>query len=187
VNDRGSGIVELLVGTALALVVLGSLAGAVGTGARLLGTAGARGEGEDTVALAVDAFTFDVRRAGFDPAATGVPALSLAAGDRLAVAADLDTDGTVDPASEETIAYACAAGRLSRIVGQQSMPLADGVLRCALSYLDAAGAELAVPPGGLAGPERERVRAVVLDVALRPPGLHGPTVRRALVALRSTP
>src|SRR5207247_177503 len=72
--------------------------------------------------------------------------------DRLVLAADLDGDGAVDDASEETAAYVCLASarRLSRLVGRQSMPLADGVTGCGFRYLDREGAPMAIPPGGLA-------------------------------------
>jgi Tfp pilus assembly protein PilW len=185
---RGTGVVELLTATALSLVVLGTLVGAVGSGARLLAGAGARGEVEDTAQLAVEAFTFDVRRAGYDPAAAGIAAVAEAARDHVILTADLDADGAVDPGSAETTGYACAsAGRLSRILGHQSMPLADGVRRCALAYLDQAGAAIPTPATGLRPAERARVRAVQLALELRPPGRGGPTARTALVALRTAP
>ena len=97
---RGTSLVELLVGTGLALLVFSALTAAVGTGARLLIACGARGEAEDTAQLALEAFTFDVRRAGWDPAASGLVAVREADTDRLVLAADLDGDGAVDGASE---------------------------------------------------------------------------------------
>src|SRR5439155_20652412 len=108
-HARATSLVELLVGTALALVVLSALTAAVGTGARLLLACGARGEAEDTAQLALEALTFDVRRAGWDPAASGLVAVREADADRLVLAADLDGDGAVDDASEETAAYVCLA------------------------------------------------------------------------------
>jgi len=115
-HARATSLVELLVGTALALVVLSALTAAVGTGARLLLACGARGEAEDTAQLALEALTFDVRRAGWDPAASGLVAVREADADRLVLAADLDGDGAVDDTSEETTAYVClaSASRLSR-------------------------------------------------------------------------
>jgi Tfp pilus assembly protein PilW len=68
VARRGATLVELLVGTALGLAVLAALAAAFGAGGRLLLGSAARAEGEDVAQLAVEAFVFDVRRAGYDPA-----------------------------------------------------------------------------------------------------------------------
>ncbi|HZP42899.1 MAG TPA: hypothetical protein VFD84_15510 [Candidatus Binatia bacterium] len=185
----GLGIVELLVGTALALVVLGALAGAVGTGARVLAAAGARGEVEDALQAALESFAFDLRRAGFDPAAAGIPALADAAADRLTTVADLDGDGVVDGTSEETTGWVCGGSppRLSRIVGRQSLPLVDGLGRCELSYLDAAGSAVAVPAAGLGAADRARVRAVGIALEARAPGLRTPSARRVAVALRTAP
>ena len=186
---RGSTLVDLLVGTTLGLGVLGALSATVGAGARLLTASAARGEAEDTAQLAVEAFLFDLRRAGFDAAGAGVAALREASPSRLVLEADLDGDGAVDPESEETTTWVCAPAvrRLSRLVGRQSMPLADGVTRCALTYHDAAGAPIVAAGAGLAPADLARVRAVSLELALRLPGLAGEAARRVRVALRRIP
>jgi hypothetical protein len=129
-----------------------------------------------------------VRRAGYDPAAGGVVAVREADADRLALAADLDGDGAVDDTSEEAVAYVCAPGarRLSRLVGRQSLPLADGVLGCRFRYLDHAGAPMAIPPGGLDAAARDRLGAIALDLVLLPTGLAGRVERSIVLALRTT-
>lgn len=185
---RGIGLVELLVGTALGLGVLSLLTVVVAAGSRLLVTCGARGEAEDTAHLAIEAFAFDARRAGYDPTLAGIAPLVEARPDRIAFAADLDGDGTVDAASEESAVHVCTAtGRLSRIIGRQSLPLAEGATGCAFRYLDAAGATITVPAAGLDPTARDGVAAVALDLTLLPTGLHGPTHRSVLVALRKHP
>jgi Tfp pilus assembly protein PilW len=184
---RGTGVVELLVGTALGLGVLSMLTATVASGARLLVASGARGEAEDTAQLAIEAFTFDARRAGWDPAAAGIEPVTDAQALRLAFSADVDGDGAIDLASEESAAYVCNAGarRLSRVIGRQSLPLADGVTACAFSYLDASGSPIAIPPAGLDPAARTAIRAVTLELTLLPSGLHGRSERTAVVALRS--
>jgi Tfp pilus assembly protein PilW len=188
-GTRGAGLLELLIGSALGLGVLASLTGAVGTGTRLLAGASARVEGEDTAQGALEAFTFDVRRAGYDPAAAGIAPVADARADQLVLAADLDGDGIVDPSSEETTAYVCSIGgaRLSRITGRQSLPLADRVSTCVFRYFDGAGAPIAVAPGGLDALARGRIRAVALDLVLRPTRLTGETARTVVIALRVAP
>jgi Tfp pilus assembly protein PilW len=183
---RGTGVVELLVAVAIALAVLGAAAGALGAGGRLLAACAIRGESEDTVQLALEALAFDVRRAGWDPARAGLVAIREATPDRLAVAADLDADGRLDAGSEESVTWVCdrAGGRLSRIVGRQSMPLAEDVAACEFRYLDRDGLDLA-PGIGLDAAARARVRAVGLRLAVAPPGGRQPSARRALVALRT--
>jgi len=183
--QRGTVLVEQLVGTMLTLLVLGTLVAVVGTGTTLLLAVAARGEVEDTAQLAVEAFTFDVRRAGYDPTGAGLAPVSGAQADRLTLAADLNGDGAVAATSEETTAYVCAAPQLSRIIGRQSLPLTGGVLACGLRYLDVSGLPLAIPVGGLDAAGRSRIRAVALDLTIRQRGT--PTSRSVVVALRSTP
>jgi hypothetical protein len=182
-------VVELLVGSMLSLALLTALTGAIGTGGRVLTALGRRGEIEDTAHVALEALAFDVRRAGWDPAAAGVEALSDARPARLTVQADLDGDGIVDASSEETVTYVCnlAGQKLSRVVGRQSLPLADTVTACAFRYLDATGAVLPAPAAGLPAADRRRVRAVLLDFGLAPNGPGAPTARTAMVTLRTAP
>lgn len=186
-TTRGSGLLELLVGTAIGMGVLGLLTGAIATGARVLTVAAARGELEDIAHIAVESLAFDVRRAGYDPVATGVTAVTEAYADHVILAADLGGDGTVAADSEETIAYVCSTAnrRLSRIVGRQSLPVADGVRTCRLRYLDAAGSVLPVTATGLSAADRGRVRTIVLDLVLAAPGLTMPTARTIVVSLRT--
>src|SRR5436309_3306913 len=186
----GFSVVEALVGAALAAIALAGLAAVAGLATASLRLAcGARGEAEDPAQLALEALTFDVRRAGWDPAASGLVAVREADADRLVLAADLDGDGAVDDTSEETTAYVClaSASRLSRLVGRQSMPLADGVTGCGFRYLDRDGVPMAIPAGGLGAAARARIAAVALDLVLLPNGLAGRAERSILIALRTAP
>ena len=175
--SRGATLVELLIGAVLSLLVLGACTGALGAAGRLLAALGARAEVEDTAELAMEAFRFDVRRAGFDPAAAG----------RVTLAADLDGDGVLDASSEEITQWVCATSpsRLSRLIGAQSLPVAAPVERCELHYLDGAGVDLPVDAGGLSATDRARVRRVVLELAVEPTQGGAAAVRHAEVALRT--
>jgi len=186
---RGSTLLELLVGTAIGLLVLGACVGGVSAAARLVRAAGARAEVEDTAQLAVEAFRFDVRRAGYDPAAIGLDGLAAAQSDQLTLHADLDADGTLDGSSEEVTRWVCGTGppRLSRIIGAQSLPVAAPVTRCGLRYLDGAGGELVPGSTGLDTTDRRRVRRVQLDVAVAPAGSGAAAERTAEVALGGRP
>jgi Tfp pilus assembly protein PilW len=190
-SSPGFSLVELLVALGLGLAIAIAAVATVATGLRALARLALRAEAEDVLSLGLEAFTLDVRRAGFDPRATGLPAVVEASASRLALQADLDGDGLVDATSEESTAIACdvPGGRLSRIVGSQSLPLANGVVACTLEYADASGIVIPVPGGGLDAGARARVRRATLAVALRPPGSGSAAAasRRATVALRSTP
>jgi len=185
-SRRGATLVELLVGTALGLAVLAVMTAAVGVAGRMLVATGTRAESEDTAQLAMEALLFDLRRAGWDPTAAGHAALVDARDDGLAVAADLDGDGAIATDSEESVAWRCAlpSRRLSRLVGRQSLPLAENVTGCVFRYVDGDGEPIAAPMGAVDLP---RVRAVELALRLLPPGLSHPTSRSLLVALRVMP
>jgi hypothetical protein len=183
---RGSSPIEALLAATVGLLMLSALTGALAGGARALVRGGARAEASDTIGLAVEAFLFDLRRAGHDPAGIGVTPVTLARTDRITLEADLDGDGVVDGASAEHVSWVCGTSsrRLSRILGAQSMPVADGVIGCGLSYLDGEETALVPPPSGLGAEERSRIAVVVLDLRLLPRG-GGPPVERSLaVALR---
>jgi len=183
---RGTTLVELLVGTALGLAVLAFLTAAVGVAGRMLVGSGARAESEDTAQLAMEALLFDLRRAGWDPTAAGHSALVEARDDGLALAADLDGDGAIATDSEESVTWRCvlASRRLSRLVGRQSLPLAEHVTGCAFRYLDGDGGVVTAP---VTTADIPRVRAVELALRLLPPGLSHPTSRSLLAALRAAP
>jgi len=183
---RGTTLLELVVASGLGLLVLGALVAAVAAAGRVTTAIGARAEAEDTAQLAIEAFRFDVRRAGFDPAAAGVEPVTAALAEQLALQADLDGDGTIDMGSEEVTRWLCASGppRLSRIIGAQSLPIAAPVTRCGLRYFDGGGVELAPGASGLAPADRARVRRVTLDVAVEPAGGGESAARTADVALR---
>jgi prepilin-type N-terminal cleavage/methylation domain-containing protein len=185
----GFTLVELLVALALGLALSLAAVAAVATALRHAAGVALRAETDDIAELALEAFTLDVRRASFDPRAAGIEPVLEARTTRLVLQTDVDGDGTIDAASEELVTIACdlPGGRLSRIVGTQSLPLANGVVACALAYADATGAGIAVPPTGLDAPTRQRVRRAMLDLALVPPGSSAPTTARTTVALRVQP
>ena len=186
---RGTTLVELLVGMAVGLLVLGACVAGVSSAARLVAAVGARAEAEDTAQLAVEAFRFDVRRAGYDPTAIGIDGLATAQSDQLTLHADLDADGVLDGTSEEVTRWVCAANppRLSRVIGAQSLPIAAPVARCGLRYLDGAGIELVPGATGLDAGERSRVRRVRLDLAVALAGIVDAAARTMDVALGGRP
>ena len=187
-RQHGASLIEALVAAAIGILMLSALTAALAGGTRALVRGAARAEASDTSGLATEAFLFDVRRAGYDPAAIGVPSLVLARTDRIGLEADLDGDGSIDAGSAEHVSWVCNAvsRRLSRILGSQSMPLADGIVRCRFTYLDPNAVPLVPPMGGLDAANRSRVALVVLDLALAPRGGGHPVERSLTVALRST-
>lgn len=169
-TERGLSLVEVLIGLALGATALAALGGLLAASAAARTRAGARAEGLAAAAAAVDQITRDVRVAGHDPRRRGVHGILEATSTSLALEADLDGDGGVDPHSEEHVGYRLSAAgeSLSRVVGAQAMPIVselapNGFL---LRYFDATGAELdpARPQSA------DAVRLVTVDLAVRPAG-----------------
>jgi hypothetical protein len=115
------------------------------------------------------------RRRGPD-AYTGVEGIAVAGPDRVVLQTDRDGDGVIDPSSSERVTLAWQAvsgsptGRLTRQLGGQSMPIAEGVAPgdFRLRYFAEDGAEIPAPPGagGLAAADRASVRRVTIDLAV---------------------
>ena len=186
---RGCSLVELVVVLGLGLAITAGTMGAVATALRHLTRVALRTGVDDLAHLALETFTLDVRRAGYDPRAAGIEALAEATPTRLTLRADLDADGGIDATSEEHTTLACdlPGGRLSRILGSQSLPLANGVTACAFTYADGDAIVLASPPGGLDAASRRRVRQATLTFALIPAVGQAPATTRASVAIRVLP
>ena len=171
--ETGATLVELIVGTALGLLVMLGLTSLLAVTLAARARAVDRGAAVTALAGAVDQIVRDVRLAGFDPETRGVSALAGASATSIVIDADLDGSGSVDTASEEQVGYRLSgAGNdtLQRTVGRQALPLlsalAAGGFR--LRYLDGNGAELdPATPGALAA-----VRAVTVELALRATRSH---------------
>jgi len=185
----GFSLVELLVALGLGFAIAVAAVAATATALRYLVRLALRAEADDIVVLGLEAFMLDVRRAGFDPRAVGLAAVVEASTARLGLQADLDGDGAIDATSEELTTIACdlPGARLSRIVGSQSLPLANGVVTCSLAYADGTGTSIPVPPAGLDAATRSRVRRATLDLGVRPSAGTTPSSNSATVALRSAP
>jgi hypothetical protein len=183
---RGSMLVAPLVAAAVGLAALAGVAALLSQAARWIRRANVRVEAHDTADLVAQAFAFDLRRAGWSPTGTTVARLTHAAADAFEVHADLDGDGVVDPTSAERLrwAYAPARRTVSRLVGDQAMPLASIVSDFELAYLDDAGMPLAPGVTGLPAADLDRVRAVVAAFRLADPTGGVPVQRTVAVALR---
>jgi Tfp pilus assembly protein PilW len=181
---KGATLVDLLVGSVLALLVLAAALAGMASGGRALAAVAHRVAADEAVVLVTDALRFDVRRAGFDPAAIGIAAVVAASPESLTLEADVDADGRVDQRSAEHVRWTCrrAARDLQREIGRQAMPLVTDLEACAFDYLDAAGRRL---EGTLDAGTRRAVRVVVLELALAGPA--GPRLHRVSVALRTRP
>lgn len=141
---KGFTLVELLVGMVLGLVAAAAMTALVRVGVAAWERAGAQAERALEIAAAADQLARDLRVAGYDPAGAGIAALTLTAGDRVEIAADLDGNGVIDTTSEEQIAYRVAPSSrsLQRVVGAQTLPILAEVSGFSLAYRGADGVPL---------------------------------------------
>jgi type II secretory pathway component PulJ len=167
-RERGTTLVELVVGAGLAASVLVAPVVGLATQATLYRRLEARAAAAQTVRLVLEVVSRDVRRAGFDPQRSGLAPILSADTVTIVVQSDDDGDGTVDTRSEETTAYAFRpdTGVLYRTVGRQTMPLAEGLTATgfALVYVDRAGRPID-GTGGVSGLDLPRIRRVGIAVA----------------------
>jgi hypothetical protein len=187
--ERGCIAVAPLVGAMIGAVVVAGLTMALAQAARWVVRANARAETHDTADLVAQAFTFDLRSAGWDPTGASGARLAYASPTELELQRDRDGDGVIDPASAERLRWrwVAATRTMSRLVGAQSMPLASTAVGAVFTFRDAAGARVPASAAGLAPGELARVQSVELAITLAPPG-GGALVRRtAAVALRGGP
>jgi type II secretory pathway component PulJ len=164
-------VVELLIAILLTSASAAALVGGVATLARTYRRIEERTQAQQTARLILELMSRDLRRAGFDPTGASLDPI-LAAGDHnLQVQADDNGDGVVDDRSEELVAYEFQSrdGTLNRVVGRQSMPIANGLPAdgCRLAFVDAAGSQLLDTGAGLDGPQRAAIRRVRLRVVVR--------------------
>jgi len=190
-HTPGFSLLELLLATFIASVALASLVGFSATQGRAFRRADERLAASQTVRLALDALSRDLRQAGFDARGTAVEPVAAASSTTLALQQDCEGDGTVDGRSRELITYSFdpGVGTLSRIVGRQPMPLASGLSEDGFrfSYTDVSGSALDADGRNLDAPERSAIRRV--SVALLVRNTDGRPLAGAVtnVALRNHP
>lgn len=166
----GLTLVELLVGMVLGLVGAAAMTALLRVGVAAWTRAGATADVTSEVADGVDQLVRDVRLTGYDPTARASPGLTLVAGDRIEMTADLDGNGTIDATSEERVAYRVAPSSrsLQRVVGAQSLPIVSDVATggLVLGYFDRTGARLDPAAAGTAA----ATRVVTIDLTATPRG-----------------
>ena len=135
-------LVELLVAVALLGPVLAGTLTALESGRRAYALGAARAESQQAARVAVERLAREIRGAGAGPRAP--TAISVAERERIVLHRGLDGDGT-RPARGGTVTWRLAGTVLRRDAGGGAQPVAPGVARFALEYLDAAGRPARAP------------------------------------------
>lgn len=163
-------LAEVLVAAAVLALALGGVGATLERGLSLWRQGAAQADAAAGARTALRRVTEDLREAGLDPTAAGLTGLAALAPTAVTVERDLDGDGRIAPPTDcgdptgpsERVRYRLDGDRLLRSVNPAlpacETPLAEGVRRFRLTYLDAADAPTA-------DPARVRTVAVELGVA----------------------
>ena len=205
--QAGSSVVEMLVASTSALLVVALVASTVPVHARAFNGGRDRQELRSSLRRITDAVAREARSLGFDP--IEVPSdplgfdgrgdgLAIAEPTRLEMRSDHHGSGgsgapndRFEAASDERIAFAWSAGtrNVTQSIGGLHLSIAQGVQLRAdgfrLRYFDACGRELMIPPGGLGAADRRAVAALEVSVGGHHVGRGGSATETARVALRN--
>jgi type II secretory pathway component PulJ len=143
---EGHSLIELLVATAGAGLLLAAGFAVLRSGLETHAWGAARVEAQQAARIALERMAKELREAGYDPRGTGLAAIVTAEPARVTFQRDLDADGVVD-ATSERVTFVLRPGEsvLRRDAGAGAQPIAEGVRRLALAYVDRAGAETSDP------------------------------------------
>jgi prepilin-type N-terminal cleavage/methylation domain-containing protein len=170
----GVSLPELLISLAVLGLVLACVFGILHGALTAYGWGAGRIEAQQSVRVALERMTAELREAGYDPKGAGIQPVAVAAADLVTFQRDLNGNGVVDP-TRERVTFLLRPGEstLRRDAGGGAQPIIDGVRRFRLSYLDREGLPVTDPSRvalvrihlevGLTGP----VAAMQTDVWLR--------------------
>jgi type II secretory pathway component PulJ len=171
--QTGHSLVDVLVATAIMGLVMSATLSVLQSGLAVWGWGTGRVEAQQAVRVALERMARELREAGYDPTGAGFEAVLVAEPARIVFQRDLNGNGLIDP-TRERVTYLLRPGEttLRRDAGGGAQPLAEGVRRFTLSYLDRDGTPTADPSriasvrieveAGRAGPEAAMTTLVTL-------------------------
>lgn len=137
-NARGFTLTEFLVSLAVVGVVLATVLSLLiqGQQSYLVGTA--RVEAQQSARVAMERMAKEIRAAGYDPTASGFPAIVNQTETSLTLQNDWNGDGVIG-GSGEVVVYLLRGRTLRRNAGGGAQPIAEGFESLRFVYRDAAG------------------------------------------------
>ena len=167
-GSTGFTLVELLVGLAVAGLVLLALTGLLQQGGQAYLAGTTRLDAQQSARVALERLGRELRGAGIDPRGTGFPPLVNPTPTGFTIQNDLNGDGVV-AGNPERITYSLTGRTLRRNAGGGAQPLIDDVEALAFAYLDSEGRPARVPG---------EIRSVLIAITTGPekPGTGGVTM-----------
>ncbi|HEV8531774.1 MAG TPA: prepilin-type N-terminal cleavage/methylation domain-containing protein [Methylomirabilota bacterium] len=140
-RTAGYSLAELLVALGLLGLVMAATAMLLQSGLAAWGWGAGRVEAQQSARVALERMARELKEAGYDPTGAGFKVLLVAEPTRVVFQRDLNGNGVIDP-TRERVTYLLRSGEttLRRDAGGGAQPIAEGVRRLALSYLDREGA-----------------------------------------------
>lgn len=137
-NEGGFTIVELLVGSAISLIVLGITFSMFNVQRKIFSVQEQRSEMQQNVRAAMDMMVREIRMAGYDPLDTGFVAISgTSTATSIQVSADLDGSGGLVNSETVTYTYDAQNLQIDRNIGSGAQPFAENIANLNFSYFDA--------------------------------------------------
>jgi len=167
-GSTGFALVELLVGLAVAGLVLLALTGLLQQGGQAYLAGTTRLDAQQSARVALERLGRELRGAGIDPRGTGFPPLANPTPTGFTIQNDLNGDGVIS-GNPERITYALRGRTLRRNAGGGAQPLIDDVEALTFAYLDSEGRPARVPG---------EIRSVLIAITTGPekPGTGGVTM-----------
>jgi len=176
-GQAGHSLVEMLVAMAVMALVMAATLSMLQAGLAASGWGTARIEAQQAVRIALERLARELRDAGYDPTSAGLGAVVVAEPARVVFVRDLNGNGVIDP-THERVTWVLRAGEttLRRDAGAGAQPVAEGVRRFQLSYLDDEGA-----------PTSEPARVVSVRIEIEAGRTGGEAIMATQVLLRNAP
>jgi type IV pilus assembly protein PilW len=143
-NNQGFTLMELVVSTAISMVILGAIAGTFMTQTKFYNAQEQVNEMQQNARAAMDLISREIKSAGYKPTGTAIVGVAYSTTE-LRVRADLDADGAINDTSDEHLVYTfdnanMQIKRAYGVVGATPDVLANNITAFAFNYLDSTGA-----------------------------------------------
>jgi type IV pilus assembly protein PilW len=143
-NNQGFTLMELVVSTAISMLILGAIAGTFMTQTKFYNAQEQVNEMQQNARAAMDLIGREIKSAGYKPTGTAIVGVAYSTTE-LRIRADLDADGAINDTSDEHLVYTFDNANLQikrayGVVGATPEILANNITAFAFNYLDSTGA-----------------------------------------------
>ncbi|MGH7793338.1 MAG: PilW family protein [Candidatus Binatia bacterium] len=148
-DSQGFTLMELVVATAISMVILGAIAGTFMTQTKFYNAQEQVNEMQQNARAAMDLMSREIKLAGYKPTGSAVIGVAYSASE-LRIRADLNGDGAINDTSDEHVVYTFDGANLQikrayGVVGATPEVLANSIAAFTFGYLNSSGAATTTP------------------------------------------